>query len=229
MAYSVALHSALLHRGHSQRIGGRWLYPRAYFPKFFWLIFGRWIDLFGFIRRPTISLNSNNNELSSASYPLRVRCYQSSSLRCYCGQWRRWCLFWWPTPISSCHTGRVLLKTMLSWERRSYFFSLWLLFCRLWDLQGVFIIDGTHFGVCIALVFIFELLILPSSNSPVLRYVNIRVILCMLAYTTSVEYSVVSYVLSANRLNAQDSSHYKRRCYWNWIIFKGNATIIMHC
>ena len=35
VAYPVALHSALLHRGYSQRIGGRGLYLRAYFPKFF--------------------------------------------------------------------------------------------------------------------------------------------------------------------------------------------------
>ena len=35
VAYPVVLHSALLHRGYSQRIGGRGLYPRDYFRKFF--------------------------------------------------------------------------------------------------------------------------------------------------------------------------------------------------
>ena len=43
----------------NQRIGGRRLYPRVYFPKF-WFIFGHWIDLFGFIKRSIVSLNFNN-------------------------------------------------------------------------------------------------------------------------------------------------------------------------
>ena len=61
VAYPVALHSTLQHRCYSQRIVGSWLYPGAYFPQFFWFILCHWIDLFGFVRRPTVSLNSNNN------------------------------------------------------------------------------------------------------------------------------------------------------------------------
>ena len=49
VAYPIALQSALLHRGYSQRLGGSWLYPRAYFPLLFWFIFGHWIALFGFV------------------------------------------------------------------------------------------------------------------------------------------------------------------------------------
>ena len=32
VAYRMALHSALLHRGYRQRIGGSCPWPRAYFP-----------------------------------------------------------------------------------------------------------------------------------------------------------------------------------------------------